>query len=54
MGKGGHRLEFDVDLFNILNSVAPFAVTFVEGPTYGYVTDATPPRIARLGLRYSF
>jgi hypothetical protein len=54
LGKGGQRVELDFDLFNILNSVAPFAVTFVEGPTYGYVTDATPPRIARVGLRYSF
>lgn len=54
LGKGGRRIEFDFDLFNVTNSVAPFAVTFVEGPTYGYVTDATPPRIARVGLRFSF
>lgn len=52
--KGSRRIEFDFDLFNVMNSVAPFAVTFVEGPTYGFVTDATPPRIARVGLRYSF
>jgi hypothetical protein len=50
----GHRMEFDADLFNLLNSSAPITLNFLSGPTFGYATAVVPPRIARLGLRYSF
>jgi hypothetical protein len=50
----GHRVEFDADLFNLLNSSAPITLNFLSGPTFGYATSVVPPRIARLGLRYSF
>jgi len=50
----GRRVEFDVDLFNLLNSSAPLIVTFASGPTYGYASDVVPARIARLGIRYTF
>lgn len=51
---GSHRAEVDLDLFNVLNSSAPLRVEFRSGPTFGYVTSVLPPRIARLGFRYSF
>jgi hypothetical protein len=51
---GGHRIEFDADLFNLLNSSAPITLNFQSGPTFGYATSVVPPRIARLGLKYSF
>ncbi len=51
---GGQRLGFDVDLFNLLNSSAPTAATWVTGPTFGYTTTVTPARIVRIGGRYSF
>jgi hypothetical protein len=50
----GQRVEFDADLFNLLNSSAPITINFQSGPTFGYATAVVPPRIARLGLRYSF
>ena len=50
----GHRVEFDADLFNLLNSSAPITLNFQSGPTFGYATAVVPPRIARLGLKYSF
>ena len=50
----GSRVEFDFDLFNLLNSSAPLAMTFQAGPTFRYATDVVPPRVARVGLRYSF
>lgn len=51
---GGHRIEFDADLFNLLNSSAPITINFQSGPTFGYATSVVPPRIARLGVKYSF
>ena len=51
---GRHRVEFDFDLFNLLNSSAPITVNFQSGPTFGYVTSVVPPRIVRLGVKYSF
>ena len=50
----GHRVEFDADLFNLLNSSAPITLTLASGPTFDYATAVVPPRIARLGSRYSF
>ena len=51
---GGRRLVVDFDVFNALNSNAPLAATFVSGPTFGYVTNVLPPRIARFGARFRF
>jgi Carboxypeptidase regulatory-like domain/TonB dependent receptor-like, beta-barrel len=53
LGKG-QRIEFDADLFNLLNTNAPLVLTFASGPTFGYATDVVPARIARLGIRYTF
>ena len=49
-----HRVEFDFDLFNVFNSSAPITANFQSGPTFGYATSVVPPRIARLGVKYSF
>jgi hypothetical protein len=49
-----HRVEFDADLFNLLNSSAPITLTLASGPTFDYATAVVPPRIARLGVKYSF
>jgi hypothetical protein len=51
---GHHRVEFVADLFNLFNSSAPITMNFQSGPSFGYVTSVVPPRIARLGVRYSF
>jgi hypothetical protein len=51
---GGRRLSFDFDLFNLLNLATPVAAEFRSGPTFGYVTDVTPPRITRFGVRFTF
>ena len=50
----GNRVEFDFDLFNLLNSSAQTNMQFQGGPTYLYATDVVPPRIARIGLKFSF
>lgn len=51
---GGRRLEADFDVFNVLNSNAPTSATFTSGPTFGYVTNLLPPRIARFGVQFMF
>ena len=51
---GGRRLSLDLDLFNLLNLATPVAAQFTSGPTFGYVTDITPPRIVRIGARFTF
>jgi hypothetical protein len=51
---GASRIEFDFDLFNLLNSSARTNMIFASGPTVLYATDVVPPRVARLGVRYMF
>jgi hypothetical protein len=51
---GGRRLDIDVDVFNVLNAATPTAANFQSGPSFGYVTNVIPARIARLGVRFRF
>jgi hypothetical protein len=51
---GGNRLQFDVDLFNLFNTSSPITGNFASGPTFAYATAVVPPRIARIGFRYTF
>lgn len=48
------RLDFDFDLYNLLNSSAATSMTFVSGPTFGYATRVVPARVARIGAKFSF
>ena len=51
---GGRRLSIDFDVYNVLNTNAPLSATFASGPTFGYVTNVIPARIAKLGARFRF
>jgi hypothetical protein len=51
---GGSRVQFDFDLFNLFNASAPITANFQSGPSFGYATAVVPPRIARIGFRYTF
>jgi hypothetical protein len=50
----GRRLNFDLDVFNLLNANSPLSAAFASGPTFGYITNVLPARIAQLGARFTF
>jgi hypothetical protein len=52
VGRG--RLEGLLDVFNITNSSAILSTNNQTGATYGSVLTTVNPRIARLGVRWSF
>lgn len=50
----GRRLSIDFDVFNLLNLATPTGAEFRSGQTFGYVRGITPPRITRIGARFTF
>jgi outer membrane receptor protein involved in Fe transport len=51
---GRSRLEATVEVFNALNSSAATALTYLSGPSFGFVTGVVPPRVARFGFSFNF
>jgi hypothetical protein len=50
----GRRLELGVDVFNALNGNAASLIVNASGPTFDTISQILPPRIARLGVKFSF
>jgi len=48
------RLRFSAEGLNVTNNAAPYAMTLSTGQQYGRITTISTPRIARLGVSYSF
>jgi hypothetical protein len=48
------KLTLTFDVFNIFNSSAPTAATFLSGKAFGFATGLMAPRVARLGLKFAF
>jgi hypothetical protein len=48
------RLTVQFDLYNALNSNTATAITSRSGPNFDRITAILPPRVARLGVNYSF
>jgi hypothetical protein len=44
----------NVELLNVLNSAAPWSITYTAGPRFGYYNSTDTPRVARIGLVYEF
>jgi hypothetical protein len=48
------KAAIDLDVFNLLNEATPLGANWSSGPTFGYVTDVIPGRIARIGVKCEF
>jgi outer membrane receptor protein involved in Fe transport len=48
------RFTINLDMFNVFNSNAAFSERLVSGPTYGYITSISPPRVLRFGATFEF
>ncbi|HEY7792283.1 MAG TPA: hypothetical protein VIC33_17350, partial [Vicinamibacterales bacterium] len=51
---GRSRMEATVDVFNLLNQAASTVINVNAGPLFGQPISILPPRIARLGLKFTF
>lgn len=49
-----HAMTLQFDLYNAMNTNDETARSVRSGPTYGRITAIIPPRVARLGVTYSF
>jgi hypothetical protein len=49
-----HSMTLQFDLYNALNANDETARSVRSGPTYGRITGIIPPRVARLGVAYSW
>ena len=50
----GQEIEAMVDVFNLLNQSAATVINQNVGPLFGRPISILPPRVARLGLRFTF
>ena len=50
----GQRLAVQANVYNVLNINDALGVTPLSGPNFLIPTAITPPRIAELGITYSF
>jgi hypothetical protein len=48
------RMQASVQVFNIFNSSAATSTSYLTGPTYQQITGIISPRVARVGLRFTF
>ena len=47
-------IDATFDLFNVFNANTATGVTKASGPTYNYTTGVLAPRVAQIGVKYSF
>ena len=48
-----YAVDLNFSVFNLINSSAPVSISYLSG-TFGRITDILAPRVARLGLQFSF
>jgi hypothetical protein len=52
--RNNHKVGLQANVYNVLNINEPLGVTPLSGPNFDIPTSITPPRIAEMGLTYSF
>jgi len=48
------RFRLSAEILNVTNNASPYTVTLSSGQQYGRITAISTPRVARLGVTYSF
>jgi len=48
-----YAVDVNFSVFNLINSSAPVAISYLSG-TFGRITDILAPRVARIGIQFSF
>ena len=48
-----YAVDLNFSVFNLINSSAPVSISYLSG-TFGRITDILAPRVARIGLQFSF
>jgi hypothetical protein len=48
-----YAVDVNFSVFNVTNSSAAVSTSYLSG-TFGRITDILPPRVARLGMEFSF
>jgi hypothetical protein len=48
-----YAVDVNFSVFNLINSSAPVAISYLSG-TFGRATDILAPRVARVGVQFSF
>ncbi|HEV3216318.1 MAG TPA: carboxypeptidase regulatory-like domain-containing protein [Vicinamibacterales bacterium] len=51
---GKQRYRFSAEILNATNNSSAYAVTLSSGQQYGRITTISTPRVARLGMSFSF
>lgn len=48
------RIRLSAEVLNVTNNASPYAVTLSTGQQFGRITTISTPRVARLGVTFSF
>jgi hypothetical protein len=48
------RAQFNAQVFNVFNTSNATSISYLTGPTYLHPTSIVSPRVARIGMQFSF
>ena len=54
MRVGHQRYRLSTEILNVTNNSSPYTMTLSSGQQFGRITAISTPRVARLGVTYSF
>ena len=54
MRVGHQRYRLSTEILNVTNNLSLYTMTLSSGQQFGRITAISTPRVARLGVTYSF
>lgn len=52
--RAGHQVTLEGNVYNALNTNVPTTVSVRSGSSFGQISAIVPPRVARVGIKYTF